>query len=130
MIIPRCMSSWRHDANIAYLASMVGGPRYIWRSNLSLKAASMDDTMFDVDRISTFFRLRRESSDVSTALTTRTASPGSLLFKDELRAPVIDSTSSIRTMTNVSSSDAVSEICSKSFITSFPDSENHFENSE
>ena len=49
--------------------------------------------------MSTFLRRRNWSSEVSTAFTTRTASPGSLLRAALDRAAVMDSTSSISTTT-------------------------------
>ena len=59
-----------------------------------LIAHSKPTCMLEVQSTSTLGRRLRASSEVSTALTTRTASPGSLLDMDEERLEEILSTSS------------------------------------
>jgi len=102
------MSSSKHDRMMLYLAFSIGRPRKILRSILSLNAGSILSRIFDVVSTSILGRRRNESSDVSTELTTRTASPGS--DDDDVLVAVIDSTSSIKTQTKQSSSVAISAI--------------------
>ena len=97
----------------------------------------------------TFDRRFNESNEVNTAFTTLkikriknslwkdntshnylTASLGSLLFIEAFLEDTKLSISSINTQTREVVSSAISEICSNSFITNLPDSENHFENKE
>lgn len=97
--------------------------------------------MLDVAMISTFLRCLSLSSWVRRALTTLNASDGSEPAIAPARAAVRLSTSSvvsnvrcgnlpIKTTTNPLSSSTISVTVENSFCTSFPDSENHFENSE
>eukprot|EP01139_Manchomonas_bermudensis_P009721 Amastigsp_a339483_8.p5 type:complete len:114 gc:universal Amastigsp_a339483_8:118-459(+) len=96
----------------------------------STKARSIAPVMFDVVRMHTFLNSLIASICVRSALTTRIESEGSAPESAEVRAVVSDSTSSMSTQTNASSSATISRMVAKSFMTSFPDSENHFENSE
>jgi hypothetical protein len=108
VVVPFDMSSSKHDRMMLYLAFRIGRPRKILRSILSLNAGSILSRIFDVVNTSILGRRRNESSDVSTELTTRTASPGS--DDDDVLVAVIDSTSSIKTQTKQSSSVAISAI--------------------
>mmetsp|Transcript_15212 Transcript_15212/g.39541 ORF Transcript_15212/g.39541 Transcript_15212/m.39541 type:complete len:336 (+) Transcript_15212:2350-3357(+) len=103
---------------------------YSVRSARSEKAASSACVMFDVASTSTFGQFLSESSCVSTAFTTRTASDGSVPFSAAAREATSDSTSSISTETNVSRSSTSSRTLAKTAPTSLPDSENHLEKSE
>ena len=77
------------------------------------------------------FDLRlKESREVKTLLTTRMASPGSLLEEEAVREDAMLSTSSTSSTNSVSVSSASSCIWSNNFITSLPLSLNHLENKE